>query len=58
MQERLKETRGLNVSLVVDTVNVKGFVIPVTVSIYIYIFIDYNISNASSSVDIDFLLLF
>lgn len=32
MQERLKETRGLNVSLVVDTMNVKGFVIPVTVS--------------------------
>lgn len=33
MQERLKETRGLNVSLVVDTVNVTGFVIPVTVSL-------------------------
>ncbi|OQR73794.1 hypothetical protein BIW11_09515 [Tropilaelaps mercedesae] len=32
MQERLKETRALNISLVVDTLNVKGFIIPVTVS--------------------------
>ncbi|XP_022707501.1 transmembrane protein 131-like isoform X2 [Varroa jacobsoni] len=32
MQERLKETRALNVSLIVDTLSVKGFVIPITVT--------------------------